>query len=180
LFRVLSQTRGHARVGSCTRGPRSTVRDAVRGRYSGPGGVKALKGFHGELGPASRANGHGGAEYRQANRADESDIDNVLMTKTRRSKVNLVLSGNGYDVPQRGRREERHHQVLQEGIPSLEVYVRSSRQVCSLLKEHRFLAKNFADVDGNFLIDGMAVSLLSNLVKTRQRVPISEQKISSS
>jgi hypothetical protein len=50
----------------------------------------------------------------------------------------------------RGRRGP-YHEVLQEGIPSLKVYVRSSGQVCSLLKEHRFLSEYFADVDGDFL-----------------------------
>lgn len=44
----------------------------------------------------------------QANGADKPDIDNVLVTETCSSKVDLVLSRNGYDVPKRGRREERH------------------------------------------------------------------------
>ena len=65
------------------------------------------------------------------------------MTKTCSSEVDLILPGNGYDVPQGGRRKERHlvkgvenlgtflavaaertyHKVLQECIPSLEVDV---------------------------------------------------------
>ena len=42
----------------------------------------------------------------QTNGAHKSDIDNVLMTETCCSEVNLVLPGNSYDVPQGGRREE--------------------------------------------------------------------------
>jgi hypothetical protein len=44
-----------------------------------------------------------------------------------------------------------YHEVLQESIPSREVYVGSSRQVRGLLKEHRFLPEYFANVDGDFL-----------------------------
>ena len=44
-----------------------------------------------------------------------------------------------------------YHEVLQESIPSLKVYVRPSRQVRGLLKEHRFLPEYFANVDGDFL-----------------------------
>jgi DNA-dependent RNA polymerase auxiliary subunit epsilon len=46
-----------------------------------------------------------------------------------------------------------YHEVLEESIPSLKVYVRSSRQVRGLLKEHRFFPEYFANVDGDFLKD---------------------------
>jgi DNA-dependent RNA polymerase auxiliary subunit epsilon len=47
--------------------------------------------------------------------------------------------------------ERTYHEVLQESITSLKVYIRSSRQVRGLLKEHRFLPEYFANVDGDFL-----------------------------
>lgn len=47
--------------------------------------------------------------------------------------------------------KQTYHEVLQESIPSLKVYVRASRQVRGLLKEHRFLSEYFANVDGDFL-----------------------------
>lgn len=71
-----------------------------------------------------------------------------------------------------------YHEVLQESIPSLKVYVRSSRQVRSLLKEHGFLPEYFANVDGDFL--KVIQNDMNDLVGVEQHVPISEQKISSS
>lgn len=44
-----------------------------------------------------------------------------------------------------------YHEVLEKSIPSLKVYVRSSRQVRGLLKEHCLFPEYFANVDSDFL-----------------------------
>ena len=54
-----------------------------------------------------------GARTRQTDGTDESNVHNVLVTETRRSKINLVLGRDGKNFANRGWGQERHLECFQ-------------------------------------------------------------------
>jgi hypothetical protein len=111
----------------------------------------------------------------ETDRAYESDINNVLVAKTRSTEINFVLGRHADNLPYRRRRQECHHQILEQSIPAFEVDIRPSGEMSCLLQKHRVRPEHFTHVNRHLL---HRCQIISN--KRRNTVPVFERKILNS